>query len=62
MQVMNSTGYDISASNVRNLSGGRGPGPRLKRYSIVEAERRGNLVIASLAFCLLGGVMALAVT
>lgn len=63
MQAINSA--NNSANNMRDYtdgSSGRAPGPDLKKDSIVEAERRGNLVIASLAFCVLGTVVALAVS
>lgn len=65
MQPVDVSGFIGSASTVRFSSDGmqgRGPRPYHGRDSIVEAERRGNLVIAGLAFCLLSGVVALAVT
>lgn len=64
MQPTNVSGMMGSASNMRVSSDGmQGGSPRLYHTgdSIVEAERRGNLVIAGLAFCLLSGVVALAI-
>ncbi len=65
MQLANVSERITSASSVRSSSEGmQGRAPRSfeERDSIVEAERRGNLVIAGLAFCLLSGVVALAVS
>lgn len=65
MQPVNTAGYRNSKSKAQALSfrsNGQTVSSGLVKDSIVEAERRGNLVIAGLALCLLALSVSLALT